>query len=130
MYKESQLTGKIIGVAIKIHKTLGPGFKEEIYHQAMLNDLIEQKFDVETEYEFDVLYNGQIIGLFRVDLMIDKKVIVELKAISGELPKIFQTQTISYLKASGLEVGLLINFGNPSLEIKRFGNYQNYNRSV
>lgn len=65
-----------------------------------------------------------------MDLIVNNKIIVELKAVSGEIQKIFQTQTVSYLKASGLEVGLLINFGNPSLEIKRFGNYKNYKKSV
>lgn len=83
-------------------------------------------FKVETEKEFDVIYKDRIIGIFRIDLLVNDKVIVELKAISGEMHKIFLTQTVSYLKASQLEVGLLINFGNPSLEVKRLANYKNY----
>lgn len=128
MYKEVDLTRKIIGIAMKIHTELGPGFKEHIYHQAMLNDLQEERFDVETEFEYDVVYKSKLIGIFRVDLLINNKIIVELKAVSGEMPTIFQTQTVSYLKASNLEVGLLINFGNPSLEVKRIANYKNYDR--
>ncbi|MFZ2189694.1 MAG: GxxExxY protein [Candidatus Magasanikiibacteriota bacterium] len=128
MYKDVDLTKKIIGIAMKIHTQLGPGFKEEIYHQAMLNDLLEENFKVETEYEYDVYYKNKLIGIFRVDLLINNKIIVELKAVSGDLPKIFQTQTVSYLKASNLEVGLLINFSNPSLEVKRIANYRNYNK--
>ena len=130
MYKESDLTRKIIGIAMSVHRNFGPGFKETIYHQAICNDLVENGFNVEREREFDVIYKNNLIGIFRVDLLINKKIIVELKAVSGEMPKIFQTQTVSYLKASGLEVGLLINFGNPSLEVKRFGNYKNYTQSV
>ncbi|HBU06493.1 MAG TPA: GxxExxY protein [Candidatus Magasanikbacteria bacterium] len=126
--KEWELTQKIIGIAIEIHKTLGPGFKEYIYHQAMINDLIENKFDIESEFEYDVYYKNKLIGTFRVDLLVNNKIIIELKAVSGELPKIFQTQTVSYLKASKLEVGLLINFGNPKLEIKRIVNYREYDR--
>lgn len=63
MYKESELTGKIIGVAINIHKKLGPGFKEEIYHQAMIDDLIENNFIVESEQEFDVIYKNKLLGV-------------------------------------------------------------------
>ena len=111
---------------MKIHRGLGPGFKEQIYHTALLDDLTEQECAVETEKKFDVVYNNKIIGVFRGDLLVNSKVVVELKAVSGEVSKIFKTQTVSYLKASGLEVGLLINFGNPSLEVKRFGNYKTY----
>ena len=130
MYKESELTQVIIGIAMNIHNKLGPGFKEEIYHQAMINDLIKEGLKIESEYEFDLVYDDKLIGIFRVDLIVADKVIVELKAVSGEMSKIFQTQTVSYLKASRLEVGLLINFGNPSLEVKRFGNYKSYKKSV
>lgn len=126
--KEWELTQKIIGIAIEIHKKLGPGFKERLYHQAMINDLLEEKFEVETEYKYKVHYKNKLIGIFRIDILVDKKIIVELKAVSGELPKLFQTQTVSYLKASNLEVGLLINFGNPKLEIKRIVNYKEYDR--
>jgi len=73
-----------------------------------------------------VFFKDDIVGQFRVDLFVENKIIVELKALSGELPALCKTQVVSYLKASKKEVGLLINFGNASLEIKRFGNYKNY----
>ncbi|MFZ2189901.1 MAG: GxxExxY protein [Candidatus Magasanikiibacteriota bacterium] len=126
MYKESELTRKIIGVAMKIHREIGPGFQERIYHKAMIVALESEGLIVESEKQFDIKYQNIWVGTFQLDLVVNNKVVVELKALSGEIPKLFQTQTISYLKASKLEVGLLINFCNPSLEIKRFANYKNY----
>lgn len=73
-----------------------------------------------------MFFRNDCVGLFRVDLLVDKKIILELKAVSGDMPNIFKTQMISYLKAGGLEVGLLINFANRSLDVKRLSNYKNY----
>jgi GxxExxY protein len=126
MYKHSELTEKIIGVAMKVHREIGPGFQEKIYHRGMELALPEVGFIVESEKEFDVMFQNHWVGTFRVDLLINKLVIVELKAVCGEMPKLFHTQTISYLKASGIEVGLLINFGNRDLEVKRLARYKNY----
>ncbi len=123
MFKEEELTRKIIGVAMKLHTTLGPGFKENIYHQGLIAALEEEKLGMETEKAFKVFWKKIKIGDFRVDLIVDGKVIIEMKAISGKMPKIFQAQLISYLKASGLEVGLILNFGNPSLEFQRVVSY-------
>lgn len=128
MYKESELTGKIIGHAMDVHRQLGPGFKESIYHTALFQILAKNKFEVESEKKFDVYFDNNIIGNFRVDLYVENKIIVELKAVSGEIPALFKTQVVSYLKASKTEVGLLINFGNSSIDIKRFGNYKNYDK--
>ena len=126
MYKEADLTGKIIGIAIKIHNEIGPGFPEKIYHKAMVNTLTKNGHIVESEKEYKVIYNTESVGLFRLDLVVDQKIVVELKAVAGEMPKIFQAQTISYLKASGLEIALLINFGHTNLETKRLARYKNY----
>ena len=82
----------------------------------------------ETEKEIDVFFQKKLVGSFRLDLLIENRAVVELKAVVGEMPKIFKTQTISYLKASNIEVGLLINFGNPSLDVKRLARYHNYNQ--
>lgn len=85
--------------------------------------LIAICFPRETEYleekEFSVSFDNEVVGKFRVDFIIENKVIVELKAIENKMPKIFESQAISYLKASGLKVGLLINFGNSRCEIRR-----------
>ena len=128
MYKESELTGQIIGVAMKIHCEIGPGFPEKVYHQAMIVALDREGISIEREKEYNIHFEDVWIGIFRVDLVVENRVIIELKAVVGEMPKIFQTQTISYLKASGLEIGLLINFNNQSLEVKRLANYKNYKK--
>lgn len=126
MYKESELTGAIIGIAMTVHREIGHGFQEKIYHQAMIVALDSKGYHVESEKEFDILFQDTWVGTFRLDLVVEGRVVVELKAVGGEMPNMFKTQTISYLKASKLEVGLLINFGNPSLEVKRFANYKDF----
>jgi GxxExxY protein len=73
----------------------------------------------EEEKEFSVSFQEEVIGKFRVDLVVEDRVVVELKAIEGRMPKIFESQVISYLKVSGLSVGLLVNFGNRRCEIRR-----------
>ena len=124
MFKEEEATKQIIGIAMEIHRQLGPGFKERVYHNAMLALLQKQKCEVESEKVFKVYLENTKIGDFRVDLLVFSKIIVEIKAIDGFLPQVFRTQLVSYLKASGLEVVLLLNFGNPSLEFKRIAHYQ------
>jgi GxxExxY protein len=81
--------------------------------------LEKSKLKYVTEKEFSVKYNNQHIGKFRTDLLIEEKVIVEIKAVEGKMPKIFESQIISYLKASGIKVGLLINFGNRRCDVRR-----------
>jgi GxxExxY protein len=130
MFKEGKISKNIIGIAMRVHSKIGPGFNEKIYHRAMIIALKEHGFNIESEKEFSVYFQNRNVGKFKVDLVVDNKIIIELKAVSGEIPKIFQSQVISYLKASGIEVGLLVNFGNPSIEIKRLARYKNYNKSV
>ena len=125
-YKHSKLTRSIIGSAIEVHKELGPGLPEKLYQNALLLDLAEKGHTVKCEQEIDVYFKGQFIGTFRLDIIVDNTVIVELKAVTGDMPKIFHSQIITYLKTSKKEVGLLINFGNPSIEVKRFANYSDY----
>lgn len=130
MYKESELTRMIIGIAMQVHRDIGPGFQERIYHNAITIALQQAGCKVEVEKEYDVVFRYQWVGTFRLDLVVNNKIVVELKAVVGNMPKLFQTQTISYLKVTGLEVALLINFGNESLEIKRLARYSNYQKSV
>ncbi len=124
MFKEEELTKNIIGLAMRVHRELGPGFKENIYHKAMIAVLSDGRYNVLTEKPFKVYLDKKEIGNFRADLIVDNKIIVEIKAVSGKMPQIFQSQLVSYLKAAGLEVGLLLNFGNPSLEFKRIVHYK------
>lgn len=123
IFKEGELTQKIIGVSMQIHTALGPGFKESVYVNALVSVLRKEGLLVEIEKPYKVFLHGDLIGNFRVDVAIDGKIILEIKAISGKMPLIFQSQLVSYLKASQIEVGLLINFGNNSLEFKRIVHY-------
>src|SRR4030042_5920116 len=113
------LTAKIIKAFYQVHSQLGPGLAERIYVNALKFEFANLELQYVTEKEFVVKYQNHNVGKFRVDLPVEDKVIVEIKAVEGKMPKIFETQVISYLKASGLNVGLLINFGNRSCEVRR-----------
>ena len=113
------LTQAIIGCCYDVHTQLGPGFLEKIYVNALKIKLQQVGFNYEAEKEFNVTFEGVIVGKFRCDLLVEEKVIVELKSVTGYQPKLFQSQLISYLKASKIKTGLLINFGNSSCEVKR-----------
>jgi GxxExxY protein len=112
-------TEEIIAACFHVHNQLGPGFVEKTYFNALKIAMDNADIDYETEKEYLVTFNGNKVGKFRVDFLIEKQVILELKAIEGRLPKIFETQVISYLKAANLSVGLLVNFGNRRCEIRR-----------
>lgn len=118
-FENDALTEKIIGCCFKVHSTLGPGFNEKIYSNALQQQLAKEFLSFVAEKEFKVDYNGAMVGKFRCDLFVENKVIVELKSVTGFIPKLFQNQLLSYLKASKVKTGLLINFGNPSCEVKR-----------
>ncbi len=113
------LTQKIIGCCYDVHNQLGPGFLEKIYVNALKIRLKQIGVTYHAEKEFNVTFDNIIVGRFRCDLLIEEKVIVELKSVTGYQPKLFQSQVISYLKASKIKTGLLINFGNSSCEVKR-----------
>lgn len=113
------VTEKIIACCYEVHTALGVGFPERIYHNALINCLLEKGIQFESEKEFDVQFKGKKVGAFRCDLFVVGQVIVELKSVTGIMPVLFRNQLISYLKASGIKTGLLINFGNSSCEVKR-----------
>ncbi len=127
-YLYEDLTEKIIGLCMEVHNILGPGFPEKVYHNALNIVFSKNNLDVESEKEFKVVFLDKIVGKFRVDFVVNKKVIVEIKAITGEFPEVFKAQVISYLKASGLEVGVLVNFGNEKLNFKRLARYKNFKK--
>ena len=120
-YKYSELTGKIIGCAMKVHRVIGPGFPEIIYMRCLIIELKNSGLSCEAEVERDIYYEGIKVGSRRLDLLVDNKVIVELKAVT-EVEPLFYNQIINYLKIFKIEIGLLINFGNTSLQYKRFAN--------
>src|SRR5947209_1365702 len=105
-----ELTDKIIGAAIEVHRCLGPGLLESIYEQALCIEMELRGLRVERQKELDVIYKGHIIKGLRIDLLVDTQVVVELKSV-GNLPEVATAQVLSYLKATALKRGLLINFG-------------------
>ena len=117
-YLYSDLTEKIIKAALKVHRQLGPGFIEKLYQRALEIELTKNKIKVEREKLLKLTYDGVNIGSDKVDFMVEGKVLVELKAVS-ELSSVHRAQLISYLKASLLRVGLLINFAQIKLQVKR-----------
>jgi GxxExxY protein len=113
-----ELTGRIIACAIEVHRARGPGFLESIYEAAMLVELKRARLKVESQKTLRVLYREILVGEHRLDLLVEDKIIVELKAIS-ELEDIHFAIVRSYLKAAGLEHGSLLNFGTMPLTVKR-----------
>jgi len=120
-HRFEKLSNKIIGAAIEVHRVLGPGFLEYIYEQALKIEFSERNLNCESQKEIRINYNGVEIGQHRLDLVVENVIIVELKAVKG-FADIHFAQLRSYLKATGLKVGLLLNFGKPTLEIKRVVN--------
>ena len=117
-YVESGLTGDIIGAAMEVHRELGPGFLESVYDESLSVELAQRKIKFERQKELPVYYKQHYVKKFVCDFLVDSKVIVEIKAISA-LSEIDRVQLTSYLKASGIEIGLLLNFGKKSLCFKR-----------
>lgn len=117
-YLYSDLTDKIIKAASNVHKELGPGLVEKLYQRALKIELVGSGVKLEREKRINLKYKGINIGFDKVDFDIEDKVLVELKAVS-ELNQIHKAQMLSYLKSSTRRVGLIINFANLKLEIKR-----------
>ena len=113
------LTGTIIGCAFQVSNELGAGFLESVYEKAMLVALRDEGIAAVSQKPMEVTFRGQTVGTFFADLLVEDKVIVELKAAKA-IASEHQAQIINYLNATGIEVGLLVNFGNPKLEYKRF----------
>ncbi|MEA3368928.1 MAG: GxxExxY protein [Candidatus Ratteibacteria bacterium] len=120
MEDRDPLTERIIACCFKLHSELGPGFNEKIYHNALKLALKEANLEYQTEKQFTVFFQDKKIGSLKLDLIIEGKVIIEIKALTGNIPDVFKYQLLSYLKVSNLQVGLLVNFGNKSCQVKRF----------
>src|SRR5579872_4293381 len=119
--KHEKLTHKIIGCAMKVHSTLGNGFPEVIYQRALAIEMEKQGLRFEREMEMTIYYNDTAIGNRRVDFFVQDVIMVELKALT-KLEELHLAQTMNYCQAYDLPVGLLINFGARSLEVKRVYN--------
>lgn len=120
-YKHSELTHRIIGSAFEVHRVLGNGFQEVIYQRALAIELEENRIQFTREFEMPIFFKGQSVGSRRIDFLVENLISVELKAITI-LNDDHLAQGINYLEAYNLEIGLLINFGSPSLQFKRLIN--------
>ena len=120
-YKYSELTGKLIKCAMTVHSALGNGFQEVIYQRALAIEMRLADISFSREFEMPIFYRQEQIGTRRVDFLVENLVSVELKAIT-KLEDVHFAQAINYLEAYNLEIGLLINFGETSLNFKRLIN--------
>jgi GxxExxY protein len=112
--KAESTTREIIGAGMEVHRILGPGYLESFYHRAMIYELGCRGLPIRTEMAVEISYKGQLVGRHRMDLIVRDEVVVELKCVS-QLADIHRAQTISYLKSTGIPVGLVLNFGGTSL---------------
>ena len=114
----NQVMERIIGCAFVMGNTLGVDFLEKVYENALVHELRKHGLKVEQQRPIEVWYDGTIVGNYQADLLVEESVITELKAVTA-LNTVHFAQCMNYLKATGLTLGLLINFGNPKIEVKR-----------
>jgi GxxExxY protein len=112
-----QLSYEIMAAAFEVHNILGSGFLEKVYEKALLQELLQRGVKTEAQQKLRVLYKGKEIGSYAADLVVDNKIIIELKAVAN-LSNIHQAQVLNYLKATGFKLGLLINFGKERIKYK------------
>jgi GxxExxY protein len=115
--RDGTLTEKTIGCAFKVHNTLGAGFLEKVYENALRVELVKQGLEVKQQVPIKVCYESQVVGDYYADLWVENRVIVEVKAVHA-LAKEHEVQLVNYLTATGVDSGLLLNFG-PSVQVKR-----------
>ncbi len=115
---EGELTDKILGAAFKVQNALGTGFLEKVYENALAFELRKGRLAVECQKPFPVRYEGTVVGDYLADIVVSGKVIVECKAASN-LDPVHEAQLMNYLKASGLRIGVLLNFGRPKFQYGR-----------
>ena len=114
----SQLTERVIGCAYNVSNELGCGFLEKVYENALAIELRNAGLDVAQQYPIKVMYRQAVVGEYVADLLIERRLVVEIKAVKG-IDQVHVAQCINYLRATNHQIGLLLNFGKPKLEIKR-----------
>jgi len=114
----NEITGAVIGAAQRVSGTLGTGFLEKVYENSLALELRKRGHEVWQQHAVDVRYNEEIVGEYLADLVVDRAVIVELKA-TPSLLAIHKAQCLNYLRATGLRLAILLNFGRPKLEVCR-----------
>ena len=117
--EQEDLTFRIRGCAYEVFRVLGFGFLEQVYQHALLHELALRGVKAVGQAGLDVQYKGEVVGRYLADILVDDRIVVELKAVES-LVKGHEAQLLNYLKAGGKKVGLLINFGRPKCEIRRF----------
>ena len=115
----NELTYLINGAIFEVNRILGPGFLEKVYENALLMELIARGISAVSQYPIKVRYKDQIVGEYFADLLVEDQVIIELKTVD-KIEKIHEAQLLNYLKATGIKVGLLVNFKSTKADIKRF----------
>ena len=116
--QHEELTRKIIGCAYKIYNAMGFGFLESVYEKCMIIELVKLGLEFKEQYPITVHYEGHVVGEFFADLWVEDAVIVELKSVRA-IATAHETQLVNYLKSTGKDVGLLLNFGESKVEVKR-----------
>ena len=114
----NEITYAINGAVFEVNRVLGPGFLEKVYENALLIELRERGLKAENRVPIKVFYKNKVVGEYIADILVEEKVILELKAVE-RLKKIYEAQLLNYLKATEIQIGLLINFTHPKAEIKR-----------
>ena len=117
----NQITEKIIGCAIEVHRTLGPGLLEATYEEALCIEFTDANMKFQRQMPFPIMYKGRNLGQYRLDLLVDEQVIVEIKSVE-RFDSVFEAQVLTYLRVTGKRIGLLINFNSRLLRdgVKRF----------
>jgi GxxExxY protein len=117
----NQITEKIIGCAIEVHRTLGPGLLEATYEEALCIEFTDAGMKFQRQMPFPIMYKGRNLGQYRLDLLVDEQVIVEIKSVE-RFDSVFEAQVLTYLRVTGKRIGLLINFNSRLLRdgVKRF----------
>jgi len=119
IYRE--LSYQVMEAVFEVHNTLGVGFIEQVYEKALVHELALRGIPFERQKRVTISYKGQVVGKHRLDIIVDGKIVLELKAVS-ELNNVFKQRVLSYLKATGLKLGILINFGTPKVQYIRIVN--------
>ncbi len=121
MEESNKITEKIIGCAIEVHRNLGPGLLESVYEEAICIEFELQDVHYQRQMSVPVNYKGRVIGEYRLDLLVEDAVVVELKSVERHDP-VFEAQILTYLRVTGKKIGLLINFNSKLLKegVKRF----------
>jgi GxxExxY protein len=117
----NKITECILGCAFEVQRVLGCGFLEKVYENALVHELTRQGMDVQQQVPIDVWYDDKVVGQYVADLIVGRAVLVELKALQA-LDDIHAAQCLHYLKATGLKVGLLLNFGSARVQVRRLAN--------